>query len=137
MLFYILLQAAHLPDGQPLYRDAEGEVRVLCLPPTFAEMTDLAFNQLRLYTRTDVILTLHLIDALSEIAGATNLPDRQLVLWRQAGLISRSVDRQLEEPLERQQVNERLRTLAAHLHQPPAAVLLAMPAVAPEHALSS
>lgn len=50
--------------------------------------------------------------ACSEIVQATGDSVCHAVLWRHASMISRSVDRQITEPLERQQINNRLHELA-------------------------
>jgi uncharacterized membrane protein len=128
----ILIQAAHQPDGVIHHFDEAGHLRLICQPPTFEQLLDLAFEQLRLYTRTDTTLVLRLLDALTEIAQATNLPERHAALWRHAGMISRSVDPVITEPLERRQINDCLHTLTAHVHRPPEPLLLTSVANAEE-----
>jgi uncharacterized membrane protein len=108
----ILVQAAHQPDASTEWQDEDGVLRVVCRQPGFAAMLDLAFDQLRHYSRADFSFTLHLLQALTELAEATQVPERRAALWRHAGMISRSVDPQIREPLERMQINDKLRMLA-------------------------
>jgi uncharacterized membrane protein len=121
----LLIQVARQSDFQREYRDREGRLRVIAPRPTFAMMLDSAFNQIRHYSPSEVTITLRLLDALNEIAQATNLPERHTALWRHASMISRTVDRNIHEPLERQQVNDRLYQLAAQTGQEVEKVLLA------------
>lgn len=121
-----LSQATRQGESASTFQDHEGTVRLLMQPPTFAAMLDLAFNQLRRYTATDAVLTERLLDALIEIAQATQTAQRHALLWRHAGMISRSVEPHIREPFERQAINERLRTLAALAGQQPDSVLLAV-----------
>jgi hypothetical protein len=50
---------------------------------------------------------------LTQIAHATSDPDRHAALWRHGLLISRSVNPNIREPLEREQINDLLHQLAA------------------------
>lgn len=122
----VLSQAARQGEGDSYFQDSEGQIRLLLRPPAFADMLDLAFNQLRHYTRDDAVLTKRLLAALIEIAQATKVVQRHALIWQHASMISRSVDPHIHEPLERQAINERLRTLAAHVGQQPHQVLLAV-----------
>jgi uncharacterized membrane protein len=108
----LLIQVAQQPDRSGQYQDATGTLRVLAPRLTFAHLLDLAFDQLRHYARSDVTITLRLLAALNEIAQATEDPERHAALWRHAGLISRSVARNIAEPQERQQINDCLHQLA-------------------------
>jgi uncharacterized membrane protein len=120
----ILIQVAHCPDNPIHYRDENGILRVICRKPTFDTMLDLAFDQLRHYSRAEVTITLRLLAALTEIAAATEDTERQASLWRHANMIRRNVDQSITEPLERQKINECLQQLASHLGQPTPAILL-------------
>jgi uncharacterized membrane protein len=109
----ILILAVRRPDRQRQHRDGAGSLRVLAPRPTFAMMLDLAFDQIRYYSRNDVTITLRLLAALADIARATQDAERQAALWRHACMISRSVARTVSEPLERRQINHGLHQLAA------------------------
>jgi uncharacterized membrane protein len=109
----ILIQVAHHADIPERYRDAQGDLRLIAPRPTFGMMLDLAFDQIRQYSRSEVTITLRVLDALAEIAQATTDTDRLDAIWRHATMISRSVDAHVHEPLERRKINERIREVAA------------------------
>jgi uncharacterized membrane protein len=109
----ILIHAAHHADVPEHYHDGEGHLRLIAPRPTFVMMLDLAFDQIRHYSRREVTITLRMLDALAEISQATNDPARHEAIWRHASMISRNVADTITEPLERAKINERLRELAA------------------------
>lgn len=109
----ILIQAAHHADAPERYHDGDGHLRLIAPRPSFAMMLDLAFDQIRHYSRREVTITLRMLDALAEISQATNDPARHDAIWRHASMISRNVADTITEPLERAKINERLRELAA------------------------
>lgn len=122
----ILTHAARRPDQLRYQYDQENAVRIIRRPVSFAALVDHSFDQLRLYTRSDYVVTLRLVDALVEVAQATNDEERHAVLWRHAGLISRSVNTHITEPYERQQINERIQALGAQIKAQPEPYLLAV-----------
>ena len=109
----ILIQAARHADVSGRYRDEDGRVRLVVPRPTFVMMLDLAFDQIRHYSNTEVTVTMRVLDALAEIAQATQDTDRHIAIWRHAAMLSRSVVRNIHEPLERKRINERLHEIAA------------------------
>lgn len=120
----ILLQAARYPDPPGQYCDESGVVRLFTRPATFKAMVDLAVNQIRQYGRAERTVSLRLLDALAEIAQVTTEPQRHDILWQHACMISRGADRGIVEPLDRQQINDRLNLLARRLGKQLADVLL-------------
>jgi uncharacterized membrane protein len=109
----ILMQAARQADVAERYRDEDGRVQLVVPRPTFTMMLELAFNQIRHYSRSEVTVTLRLLEALAEIAAATSDPERHAAIWRHAAMISRSVARNIHEPVERKAINDRLQEIAA------------------------
>ena len=61
-----------------------------------------------------------------EIARTTADEQRLDILWQHAGMISRGANRGILEPLDRQQIDERLSLIAQHIGQQPDGVLLAI-----------
>ncbi|MCB0180530.1 MAG: DUF2254 domain-containing protein [Anaerolineae bacterium] len=120
----ILLQAAPYPDPPAQYCDDRGDVRLVTRPVTFKAMVDLAIDQIRQYARSEVTVSLRLLEALAEIAPATSDPQRRDILWRHARIISRAVERNILEPVDRQKMNEHLNQLAQQLGKRPDGVLL-------------
>jgi uncharacterized membrane protein len=108
----ILTQAAHHADVRRRFYDHQGILRLVAPRPTFTMMLDLAFDQIRHYM-PDAHVTLRLLDGLAEIARATSDAERHAAIWRHATMISRRAALSIAEPLERAQINERLREIAA------------------------
>jgi uncharacterized membrane protein len=109
----ILINAARHADVRGRYYDEEGRLRLIAPRPTFVMMLDLAFDQIRHSSGSEVTVTLRILDALIEIAQATSDATRHAAVWRHAVMISRNVDGIIKEPLERAQINDRLRQVAA------------------------
>lgn len=122
----ILLQAARYPDPPAYYCDDSSVVRLITQPVTFKAMVDLAFDQIRQYARSEVTVSLRLLEVLAEIAQVTSEPQRRDILWQHAGMISRGVEQGVLEPLDRQKMNDRLKLIAQQLGQRPDNVLLAV-----------
>ena len=103
-LFQSALELSH-SDDRAYLRDAAGTFRLLARRVDFASMVELAFNQIRHYGCGDVLVDIRMIDALTEIAGVTNDPQRLALLWRHVGMVSRNADRKLDEPHDRELLN--------------------------------
>ena len=130
----LLIQAARRANNPTRYADESGNLRLIAPQPTFEMMLDLAFDQIRQYSRREVTITLRLLDALIEIAQATPLPERQAAIWRHATMISRNVADTIPEPYERDKINERLQELAARCTTKLEGVELANPEMPPQPA---
>ena len=120
----LLSLAARHPDPSGRLYDEAGKLRLILPMPTFGMMLDLAFNQIRHYSSREVTITLRLLDALAEIAQATNDPTRRGAIWQHVAMISRSVDRSIHEPVERAKINARLQEIAARCGASPGGVEL-------------
>lgn len=123
-LVNILIQAAQYPDPRGLLTDNAGRVRVRMRKVTFAAMVELAFNQVRHYGCDDALVCVRVIDALAEIAGATDDRQRQDLLWHHIGMVSRAADRSLVEPHEREQINGAIERAAEQMQRAPKLILL-------------
>lgn len=122
----ILIQAAQYPNPCSQHYDEAGAVRVIGRHVTFTALVDLAFDQIRHYARSEVTVTLHLLNALMEIARTTTDQQRLDLLWQHAGMISRGADRGIFEPLDRQKINDCLGLIAQQVGQQLTDVLLAI-----------
>lgn len=120
----ILVHAAHLPKHHRHYDDQQGKVRLLVRKLSFEAMVELAFNQIRHYGCGDVLVTIRMIDALTEIAQATADQERRALLWRYVTMIRCSADRMVADPHDRGRVNAGLRRAAAQMDNTTATVRL-------------
>ncbi|MEZ4863559.1 MAG: DUF2254 domain-containing protein [Caldilineaceae bacterium] len=120
----ILIQAAACSDESSSLCDEEGHVRLLAQRVGFAALVELAFNQIRHYGSGDVLVDMRMIDALTEIAGATDDLQRRALLWQHVSMVSRKASRKLDEAHDRQQINERIVAAARQMDYDPSEILL-------------
>ncbi|MEF2551164.1 DUF2254 domain-containing protein [Aurantimonas sp. A2-1-M11] len=69
--------------ADPLLVDADGRLRVIALPDSFAEYLEFSFGHLRQYAATDMIAAEHYLECLEQIAPATRRPGDIAALRRQ------------------------------------------------------
>ncbi|MFL6715661.1 MAG: DUF2254 domain-containing protein [Burkholderiaceae bacterium] len=88
------------------YDDKE-QLRVVAEPPTFAALADTAFHQLRQYARSNVDVTLRLLETITVIAGFTHWPDDRVALSRHADMIAQGAERAEHQAEDRQALQGR------------------------------
>ena len=113
----ILLRLATRRPESP-YRYDEGALRVIAKGPTFAEMLNLAFNQIRENGEENPAVLLAILNALREVAEVTRNARRRRALLEQAQLIAEAARRKLESPQARRRVEERLEEVCQALDSP-------------------
>jgi uncharacterized membrane protein len=79
-----LRRLAGRKPAQSLWRDEEGTPRLVVKPRAFADVVDAAFNQIRQHSRTDVAVTVRLLQAIEAIAIAPRDAESLAALRRQA-----------------------------------------------------
>jgi|GEM_PF-1768366 len=75
-------------------------------PVTFERLVNLAFNQIRHYGKSDVVVMIRLMDAIAEIALQTHRAHDRSVLQKQADTILRSSRSGLSEEYDQNLVEE-------------------------------
>ncbi len=70
----ILIRFASREPPEPTLYDPPGVVRVSILWPDFERLLDSAFEQMRMYSKSDVAVSLRMLRALSDIASTTPDP---------------------------------------------------------------
>ena len=96
----ILIRFASREPPEPLLYDPPGVVRVSMLWSDFARMLDCAFEQIRMYSRTDVAVSLRLLRALGDIAMTTpDALDRSTVVERAKRIVAGCAEQLGEEEL--------------------------------------
>ncbi len=90
----------------PYRYDDENKLRVIAEPITFVGMVNDAFNQIRQYGRSDVAVTIRLLEAITTIANYTHNPQDREALRRHAKMIERGSHEGLPEEQDRQDVQE-------------------------------
>jgi uncharacterized membrane protein len=79
----VLIRFAAREESSSLLCDPPGVVRVSIMWTNFGRMLDSAFEQIRLYSQTDLAVSLRMMRALNDIAGTTPDPeDRRTLVER-------------------------------------------------------
>ena len=103
----LLAQLAGSHFGSALRADAEGQVRVITLQPSFASDAATALNQIRVAGEANVAVYLRLLAAVGTAAVRTRAANRRLTLRLQVAYIRAAADRTLTTDYERSQVRVR------------------------------
>ncbi|MBE9169758.1 DUF2254 domain-containing protein [Pleurocapsales cyanobacterium LEGE 06147] len=91
----------------PYRYDDDDNLRVIAEPVTFAGLIDVAFNQLRQYGKSDVAVTIRLLEAIAIVAGYIHNQQERTVLLRHAEKIWRDSRREISEQLDLKDIEER------------------------------
>jgi uncharacterized membrane protein len=114
----ILIRFASREPPEELLYDPPGVVRVSIAWIHFERLLDAAFDQIRMYSKTDVAVSLRLLRALGDIAAATPDPEFRPILVERgmrivAGCAERLGEEELRELRARHAALEGFRDLAA------------------------
>ncbi|MDX2232233.1 MAG: DUF2254 domain-containing protein [Leptolyngbyaceae cyanobacterium bins.349] len=94
------------------YND-DHQLQIIAEPVAFAQLIDLAFNQIRHYGKSDIAVTLHLLKAIAQIASHTHHPRDRLALEQQAEMILQGSREGLSQPRDQQMVEDLYHQIAA------------------------
>lgn len=86
----ILLLSATLEPPSARLLDESGTVRLLRRQTSFPRLLDIAFDQIIVYARSDMAVSLRLMRALHDISGVTNYPPFLSAIRRQAQIIAKA-----------------------------------------------
>jgi uncharacterized membrane protein len=103
----ILARLAIRPVPSSL-RYEEGELRVITIGPTFADLTAESFDQIRVSAKGNVAVMLRLLDAIEIITGLTASAGRRRTLREQMEWIAELGARTIESPHDRARFESRL-----------------------------
>ncbi len=87
--------------------DEHGVLRMITVAPTFADVVDASFNQVRQHARSDAAVTIRLLETIAVIAGAVGTPEDRAALQRHVAMIARGARDGLPEDEDRRVVAER------------------------------
>jgi uncharacterized membrane protein len=90
------------------WRDEDGAPRVFGPAPTFADMLDASYNQIREAAAGRQHVLLRQADSLAKLASLAE-PHHDAALRRHLGLVGRAAERCLPDDLERGEVEARVR----------------------------
>lgn len=105
------LAAREFPSS---YRcDEQGKLRIVLLRPlTFAGLVNTAFDQIRQYASSSVAVSIHLMEALAVISDHARTPKDRAAIRRQADMLLRQSQREIHEPNDRRDLDERYLMIA-------------------------
>ncbi|ARV59004.1 hypothetical protein BZZ01_10465 [Nostocales cyanobacterium HT-58-2] len=87
--------------------DKNNKLRIIAEGVKFAELTDAAFNQIRQYGRSDVAVTIRLLEAIAAIATFTNNSKYQATLRHHADMILQDSREKISQEQDYKNVEER------------------------------
>jgi uncharacterized membrane protein len=91
----------------PYRHDANKQLRMIATADTFAEITDVAFNQIRQYGRSSAAVTIRLLETIAVVAEFTHRPEDRATLLQHAEMIDRGAREGLPEAEDHRAVEER------------------------------
>jgi uncharacterized membrane protein len=83
-----------------VYRGRSGKVRLIEFDPSYARMVNRAFDKVRQAGRAMPAVIIRMIDALEHVAENTTNSQQRQVLLRQAEMILRAAEEEVQEPLD-------------------------------------
>lgn len=107
-----LLAGRHIPG--PARRDEDGRLRVVMDATSYAGICRSAFEQIRQHARTNAAVTIRLLETIAVVGRHTLSEDQRAALRQQAFMIHRA-GQSLPEPLDREVVEDRYRSVTAVL----------------------
>lgn len=87
--------------------DHQNQLRVIAPASTFPEITDAAFNQIRQNSRSNVAVTIRLLETIAVVAEFTHRPEDRATLLQHSEMIAREAIEGLPEGEDRWAVEER------------------------------
>jgi uncharacterized membrane protein len=119
-----LARIAHRPPPERAHYDAQGALRLITEPPTFAHVLDAAFDQIRQHAGDSISVVLRVLEALATVAAHATAPEDRAAVRRHVAMLERLGDR-IDEADDRAVVHERCALVAAMLD--------GTPSIAPVH----
>ncbi len=99
----------------PYHYDEQDVLRVIAFPVTFRDMSESAFSQIRRYGRSDVSVTIRLLEILALITKFSRNETHRKVLREQAIMIHRGSEDAILEKMDRTKVDDCYRTVLTEL----------------------
>lgn len=85
---------------------ADGELRVIAKGPSFEDLVDTAFNQIRQNAGGNVSVIIRMLEAIDRASGRTRVMARRIVLMKHVELITELSERTVESARDRTKVEE-------------------------------
>lgn len=101
---------SHLAEREfpsPYRYDQTHHLRIIVEPVTFEQLVDSAFSQIRRYARSDVAVTVRLLEAIAQIAHHASRPQDRFVLEQQAKIILQGSCEELSQKQDQEEVKQK------------------------------
>lgn len=98
--------------------DEHGVLRMIARAPTFPDIVDASFNQIRQHARSNAAVTIRLLETIAVIAQVVRRPLDRAALQRHVAMIVRGARDGLPEAEDRKAVAQRYQTAVRLLSQP-------------------
>ncbi|MGL5876974.1 MAG: DUF2254 domain-containing protein, partial [Xenococcaceae cyanobacterium] len=95
----------------PYRYDDQGNLRVIAKRVTFAGLVNTAFNQIRQYGKSDVAVTIRLLEAIATVAHYTPTRKERATLLRHTEMIRRNSQQAISEELDKKDLEKRYKIL--------------------------
>jgi uncharacterized membrane protein len=95
----------------PYRYDSTDQLRLIAPGSTFADVTDVAFNQIRQNARSSAAVTIRLLETIAVVVRFAHRSDDRAVLLRHAAMIARGARDGLSEGEDRQVVEDRYQSV--------------------------
>ncbi|HEY9769037.1 MAG TPA: DUF2254 domain-containing protein [Coleofasciculaceae cyanobacterium] len=99
----------------PYRYDDHKNLRVIVERVTFTGLINTAFNQIRQYGKSDVAVTIRLLEAIATVARFTSTPQERKILLRHAEMIRRNSQQAISEELDKKDIEQRYLTIKKEL----------------------
>ncbi len=99
--------------AEGVYRDRAGEIRLVEFDPSYSRMLNRATDKIRQAARGMPAVIIRLLDSLAHVIEYTTGPEQRAVIIRQAEMILRGADKDIDEPNDLAQIRERFEHLIA------------------------
>jgi len=86
--------------------DNNHKLRIIAEPVAFEQLVDTAFNQIRYYGKTNLVVVLRLLKAIAQISSHTCRPRDRFPLEQQAAMIVEDSRGELSQPRDQQMVED-------------------------------
>ena len=99
--------------AEGVYRDRLGRIRLIESDPSYARMVNRATDKIRQAARGMPAVVIRLMDSLTHVVECTRSSGQRAVIVRQAEMVMRAAEEDIDEPNDLAQIHERFEFLVA------------------------
>lgn len=95
--------------------DWDGKGRVIARSPTFGDLLELGFAQIRTFGESHRVILVHLLEVIGELEQVADAPERRQLLVEHANYVAAAAGRGVKAEVDREAINRTLRDVGARL----------------------